>query len=470
MIVGIEIGSHLLRAVRFSRFAVGRKPDRVAEVPIQMPLQTGQNPAECLAESIRLLLKELGTEKASVAVAIPSAWCVYRVASFPYRAPEKIESTLRYTLEGRLPQPIESYVTEPLTDILPAGQEGAQLLVAACLIDRIRLLIETLRAAGMEPCIVQPAAVALARGLAAADAGQENRGTWLIRLDGSDCEAALVYREKVRACYVLPLGELNLNHGEEIEAVSQRIRFAARADQLGEDTSGYDRIVLLAPAETTAALADSLERKLEAPVEVRASDTPESKWAIACDMAAQAAKQKHAAVNLRRGELAYRPFTRRLERRLVAGLVLAVAIAAMIGVYALRGISGARREIQHTLARQQALLSEVFDAAATIDDLEAAVSNARKEAQAIERTLMVSCVRRWWNLMALVPKGSNVSFEMVDINQTHIRIKVVARDGDRAAALQRRLQSTPTFMPNPTSKMARLPNGGVSLEMELRYK
>lgn len=470
MIIGIEISPNMLRAVRFSRFAVGRKPDRVAEVPIRMPLQADQNPAECLAEPIRLLLQELGAEKATVAVAVPSAWCAYRKASFPYRAAAKIESTLRYTLEGRLPQPIESYVAEPLTDILPTGREGAQILVATCLIDRIRSLIEALRAANLEPCIVQPAAVALARCPAASGTGQKNRGTGLIRLDGNNCEAMLVCKGETLACYVLRLEDLNLNHDEDVETLSQRIRFAARADQLGENIPGYDRIVLLAPSETTVALAKSLERHLEAPVEAHASDTPESKWAIACDMAAQAAKQKHTAVNLRRGELAYRPFTRRLERRLVAGLILAVAIAAMIGVYTLRSLSGARREIQHTLACQQALLSERFDTTATIHDLEAAVINARKEARAIKRTLMVSCVRRWWNLMTLIPQGSNVRLELVDINQTRIRIKAAARDGDRAAALQRRLQSTPAFMPNPTSKMAKLPNGGVSLEMELRYK
>ena len=171
MVVGIEIGSYVLRAVRFGRFAVGRKPDCVAEVPIQMPLQPDHNLVECLTEPIRLLLKELGAEKATVAVAIPSAWCAYRVASFPYRAPAKVESTLRYALEGRLPQPIESYVAEPLTDILPAGREGAQLLVATCLTDRISSLIEAFCAAGVEPRIVQPAAVALARCYGASDAG-----------------------------------------------------------------------------------------------------------------------------------------------------------------------------------------------------------------------------------------------------------------------------------------------------------
>ena len=473
MIVGIEIGSDSLRAAAFKRFAAGRKPDRTAEVPFGLPSE-GDDFAKRLTAAIRLLFKELSADRPTVAVAIPSAWCAYRVASFPYRAPTRVEGTLRYALEGRLPQPIESYVTEPLTDILPAGADGARLLVAACPSDRMRLLLDAFHAVGVEPCIVQPAAVSLARAALrrSADATGQGGGTWLVRLAGSDCEAVLACDGAVRACHVLRVGGLSLERAEDVKKIAQRLRFIVRANRLGEAASDYDRVALLARPEVNGSLAESLERHLGTPVSAPAAGGPDSKWAVVCDMAAQAAKRRHSAVNLRRGELSYRPFARRAERRIVAALALAVAIVCMIGGYTARRIFQARRDLRDTLVRQRQALAEVSsEVAVPIDDLydlTAVVANALKEAGAVERTVVVSCIPRWWDVMHLATR--KVTFDLIDISEKRIKIEAVALDGGAAAAFQRALQSLPGFMPNATSKMVGLPNGRISLKMELRYR
>ncbi|MCD6415321.1 MAG: hypothetical protein J7M08_01320 [Planctomycetes bacterium] len=403
-------------------------------------------------------------------MAIPSSWCAYRVVSFPYRAPARVEGTFRFALEGRLPAPIESYVAEPVTDIIAAGAQGSRLTACACPVERLELLLEAFRAAGVEPRIVQPSAVCLARYLATRGAGDGGRGGWLIRLDGADCEVVLATEGQVRACYVVSLVDLDLSDPASIESASERVGLVARAHQIGDGGAGPEEITLLAPAGLSAALAESLQRHLVAQVRQPGADAMESKWLVAYQAAAQVARRKGSVVNLRRGELAYQSFPGKMQRRAALALALALATVCMMGLYTVRGLAEAHRQIAQALVRQRAVAQEVCGAPSSVYALEAAVADARKEAQAVERAGVVSCIERWRDLMLRVPPALGVNFELLDIDQTRIRIKAVAPDSKRAEEFERRLRGSPVFVPSATSKMSRLSTGGISIETELRYR
>ena len=196
MIVGIELSDGTLRAVRMEHFRPGRAPESIADIAYTPAVPGGVPPAE----AISALMRQVGAENATVAVAVPSSWCIYREVSFPYRAARRVESTLTYALEGRLPGKVEGYVIEPLTDIHPAGAAGAHLLVAACPRERLKDLLAEFRSAGVDPCIVQPAVASLARVL---PGGEE---TLLVRLAGIELEVAFLRDGEVLACEVIQMG------------------------------------------------------------------------------------------------------------------------------------------------------------------------------------------------------------------------------------------------------------------------
>ena len=125
MIIGIEMDATALRAVRFSRFRPNRAPDETFEMPLAGTTE------DDLTAAFAEVARQFRATTAVVAVAVPSSWCFFRTVSFPYRNATRIEATLKYSLEGRLPGSVEDYVVEPLCGIQPAGAGGSRLLAAA---------------------------------------------------------------------------------------------------------------------------------------------------------------------------------------------------------------------------------------------------------------------------------------------------------------------------------------------------
>ena len=219
MIVGIELSDGTLRAVRMDRFRPGLAPESISDIAYTPAVPDGVPPAE----AISTLMRQIGAEDAAVAVAVPSSWCFYREVAFPYRAARRVESTLTYALEGRLPGKVEGYVIEPLTDIHPAGAAGAQLLVAACPSDRLKDLLAEFRSAGIDPCIVQPAVVSLARVL---PGGEE---TLLVRLAGNELEVAFLRNGEVLACEVIQWAAAQSSEVPDARVLAGKVRSAVRA-------------------------------------------------------------------------------------------------------------------------------------------------------------------------------------------------------------------------------------------------
>ncbi len=464
MIVGIEIGRATLRAVAYRRFSPGREPDAVAEAPIG-PTGPGEgDPSARMAEAVRRVLAELGARNPVVALAIPTAWCAYRTVRFPYRSPARVEGTLRYALEGRLPQPIEAYATEPLTSVLPAGADGARVFVAACPAARLSALLEACKAAGVDPCIVQPAAVSLAHD-PAAPGGADG---WMIRLDGADCEAVLAAGGEVKACGALRLGEPD--PARALDA-AQSIRFALRAQELEAAENGSDSVRLIGPPEQTEALAEPLEQALGVPVALAGADEDSTSWAAARGVAAQAARERGTAVNLRRGAHSYEPLARKLDRRVAAALVLAVAAVCMVGVHTVRGIRRAEGDLRAAIGRQEEIASQLADGSASVYGLEAAVVSAREAAAEAMRTRVVSCLGRWRDLMVEIPATPHITLSSIDIDQARIHLKALSTDGDQAEKLRQDLQRSAVFdLQEESSTVSKQPTGAFTVELYLRYR
>jgi type II secretion system protein L len=462
MIVGIELSAGTLRAVRMDRFRPGRAPESVSDISYT-PTDPGGVPP---AEAISTLMRQIGARHAAVAVAVPSSWCFYREVSFPYRAARRVESTLTYALEGRLPGKVEGYVIEPLTDIHPTGSTGAQLLVAACRSERLKDLLAEFRSAGVDPCIVQPAVVAVARVVP----GREE--TLLVRLAGDELEVAFLRDGQVIACEVIQWAAAHSRDLPEAHVLARKVRSAVRAYEVSHGASSFQRIALLAPQSIRATLAAELQSALEFPVAPFGDLANDALCPAALGAAAEAEERKHLAVNLRGGEFVYPPYARRIERRLVAALALATAVVALLGVHLLRQTLDLQKTIAADHAREAALFTEItgMRAEPNIKVIEATVAAARKETHRTDRLRIVSCLNRWADLLKLVPANVNVTFDKLDIDQQ--RIAITGHAGDAAAiwAFRTNVEASTVFQPDPPVVTRNPGSSEATFTMELRYR
>lgn len=453
MIVGIEVTSAALRAVRLDRFRPGRAPERVMEVPFVPVGANGLPPAETVSK----LLRDLDARGAVVAVALPSAWCFYRRVAFPYPNARRVESTLAYALEGRLPGKIENYVIEPLSDLLPAGG-GAHLHVAACSSDRLKDLLATFQAAGVEPCIVQPAVAALARII---PSPQE---TLLVRFDAGTLEVAVLRNGEVLCADVM--------HAVAADGIVRHVLNAVRAREVSDGTGAFRRAVLVAPGGVAATVAEELQSALGVPLEPPSGSIDALPWLAATGVAADAAQRRHAASTLRRGPWAYRPYARRTERRVVAALALALASVCLFGVYTLRLTADVEGAIRRARAAQAKLFTEVtgLSAVPNLKLMETAVANALKESDRTGRTRVVSCLGRWSDLMKLAPADGSVTFETIEIGQQRLSLSGRAAGPEAVYAFRRNVEASAAFQSDPPV-VTKSPRGAeATFTMELRYR
>ncbi len=462
MIVGIELSDGTLRAVRMDRYRPGHAPERISDIAYTPAGPDGVPPAE----AISTLMRQVGAEEAAVAVAVPSSWCFYREVAFPYRAARRVESTLTYALEGRLPGKVEGYVIEPLTDIHPAGSAGAQLLVAACPSDRLKNLLAEFRSAGVDPCIVQPAVVSLCRVL---PGGEE---TLLVRLAGNELEVAFLRGGEVRACEVIQWAAAQSRQAPDARLLAGKVRSAVRAYEVSRGACSFRRAVLLAPESIRAALSAELQSALELPAPPTGDPADDARYPAALGAAAEAEERKHLAVNLRGGEFAYPPYARRIERRLVAALALAMALVLLLGVSLLRRTMEVQKTMAADRAREAALFTEVtgIRGVPNIEVTEAAVAAARKEITRSDRLRIVSCLNRWADLMKLVPTDMTVALDTLDIGQDRIAVAGRARDTTAASAFRAKVQASSVFQPDPHFVTRAAGGSGATFSMELRYR
>lgn len=459
MTVGIEIGSDALRAIS----------TRSSERPTAVTPYSGR--VEDLAEALRRLLTELGGRAKRAALAVPSHWCHYRTVRFPYRSPVRIERTLRYALEGRLPGPIDGYIVEPVGDIENVGATGARVAVAACERDALAGVLDACRSAGVGPCVIQPALVSAVRHTVRVGRDVARAGALLVRVSGARCDLAWTKDGNLIAAQTFHLGSIDARDPNSAEALGGRVRLAVRAHLASDGAAGAERAFVTAPARVAEAFAEAIGTAVGVPAEPVTDDRVEADFFAPLGAAEDAETRKHLAVNLRQGALAYRPYAQRTDRRIAAALFLACALAGAWTLSEARDIVRIGRQMTATRQRQAELYREVAgDGPPAIRPMRAAILRLRADAEGSPLAQTTSALRRWVALMALVPKGSRIAFETIDIQQRGLQIVAHAPAASDIWGFRENVRRSALFQPDPRTSTENRPAGGVSLRMELRYR
>jgi type II secretion system protein L len=454
MIVGFELTSHSIRAVAFERGRVGYAPDRFTEVPFS-PDEDGLPGADALREAVR----GLGENAELIALATPADWCHYRTVRFPYKSAGRIESTLKYAVEGRVPGPIEEYTVEPL-GAPREDADGASLYVAACRTARLTRLLERFRSAGIDPAAVMPVPSAL---VSSAD---RLKGRSLIARKGPDgIDLALCDEGRLAAAGRIAVTETESGLARAGDEVRRTVELWCAAGGLARP----ERICLIAAGEEASLLSAALREATGLPVERAEVD---ERVAAAWGAAKEAVEKKSAAVSLRRGGLAYQPYAQRLEKRVAAALVLSAVLLAVVGFGAIRKINEVADVLRQVSARQSDLYREVTGAPGPVNTIAMrATLETERKAAAQRGGAGVSCLRRWIDLMNLLPKEGDFVFSNLNFSQSGVTFTATAGKGAAAWELNNRITASQVFERDEAFRVdERMTDGRVKFTMELKYK
>lgn len=185
--LGINIGDELLSAALVSGTGREARVTACASAPL------AADSPDALAEGLRLLRERLGgaSVKADRCVAGLSLSCLsLRNLSLPFSDEKQLRQILPFELEEQLLLPLEEQIAATVFTVKKG--DGAALLAAAAAKSLLREKLTLLRAAGLEPDSVCPAAYALSDRLCRADhAG----GSFLLLHSGPESVQLVLLRQ-----------------------------------------------------------------------------------------------------------------------------------------------------------------------------------------------------------------------------------------------------------------------------------
>lgn len=394
----------------------------------------------------------------ATASSIPGDAVCHRILHLPFSDAGRLAAAVPYELESQVPFELDGSLAA--FTVLARGPEGAELLAAMARSEQVRAHLEDMRAAGLDPAVVDLGALATA-GLV-----QRARRDALVLELREDGAVALLRDGRLVAFHGL---------GRPAERAADEARWstlALFAEATDRGAEGPPPVVV------TAGSVDGLPQRLGAPVAPLADSVPP--WAAgvrpaelrAVALAARAAGLLPLGLNFRTGELRYHPPAEAARR----DLRLTVALAALVAVLAVGSLAlriGLRR------AELDALRSEIRSSVTGIVPPSAAGTERirlRGAVEALERRLGMlggEAADRGSKLDLLlaitraVPEGTAFSVADLSADEDGVRIRARTDSYEAVDVLTRALAELPGLGPPEVRDVKTGVDGKVEFRMTL---
>jgi general secretion pathway protein L len=463
-ILGLDLGSHSVKAVEFRQTLRGVEVAQLRSLPLD-------DPAPALASELRdfVQMHDLPTEH--VVVSLAGDRVSTRRLSFPFRDRRKIGPAVPFEVEAQVPFELDDF----FVDWEIVGQQKAHTEVTATLAPRseVALLLETIRDAGINPRTVEAEGLVLANlasvfeldgtrlladighrkttlclcvngravaartvpiaGLAITEALARERGIAELEAEGvkisdgifggtgrNESPAGVAVADQLAREMVRTLGSLETAAGDgEGPPLSEIVLMGGTAhlhrldEFLAEHTGLRVGRLALPPAEVGAALVAGGDPVIFAP-------------AIA--LAVRGSMRARTRMNFRQDELARRIDLRKLGRELrwtagLAGIALLLACASTVANITLQSRRAERLEKQTA-----SLYQEAFPGRPAAGGVLAAMKEAVRGAEQRADTLGIyrgnlSALQVLAEISSRVPADLDVVFEELSIDRQVIQIK-----------------------------------------------
>jgi len=155
--LGLEIGSANIKMVELSGTSPSLKNLAIRPTPSGVIQEGSITEPGALADVIKEMLAEMRTRKRYVVTAASNLAVITRTLQVPKMPIKQLEEAVRWEAERYIPFPIDEVVLDyaPL-DQMEAVQDGEQMdvVVGAARQETVASLVEALKAAGLEPLII----------------------------------------------------------------------------------------------------------------------------------------------------------------------------------------------------------------------------------------------------------------------------------------------------------------------------
>ncbi len=372
--VGIDIGSHSLKAVVASKKGPSVLISRFVEIPVS---RSGPAEAEELAAAMEELCKHLKIGSALVVSCISTQQATVRNLEIPFSEEEKARQILKFQTEPYLAFPIEKVIVDFYnTESAPEGR--MKVLLTAIHKDAIKEHLALLSRSQIDPEVVDVDFMALSNTVIRAEPGLREGAAVVFDVGASKTVACYLQEGKLLAVRCITLAgddfttaiskELGVSF-EEAERIkvaggisddstqgraerarsaigSVLKRFAAELDRTmhyfaSQVRAGtFNKVILCGGAASLPGLDGFLAERLSAEVSVispsealknrSGQQLPLPRFATAAGLALRGLGESLCLQNFRQEEYAYsRPF-RRLRKRLALSGALVFGVAAVL--------------------------------------------------------------------------------------------------------------------------------------------
>lgn len=185
-LLGVDIGSASIKLVELSRQAQGCRVEAYGMEPLppNAVVDDQFSDVERIGEAIRELKRQCGcrSKRAALALSGPSA-VIKTLAVDAGLADADVEATIEVEAERHLPGPPDEVAYDfEVQGLSPLDPKQAEAVLAACPKAQLSRGVAVLRAAGLQPAVIEIGDLALARGLAEARNALDGDGEGLTAL------------------------------------------------------------------------------------------------------------------------------------------------------------------------------------------------------------------------------------------------------------------------------------------------
>jgi len=193
--LGVDIGSAWIKAVELASGRGGLSVRTRVRVPTPPgTVQAGRISAPgVVGRALRQALGHAGVRTRRVVASVSGQVALVREVRLPHLAGDELHEAARFEVMRYLPYPITeaTYDAFVLDEVQDNGATRMEVLVAAARTDLLAQHVETLRAAGLEPFVIDVEPFALLRAMVSADA-LEGRAALYIHIGATHTELLIV--------------------------------------------------------------------------------------------------------------------------------------------------------------------------------------------------------------------------------------------------------------------------------------
>lgn len=185
--IGIDLGTHSIKAVQLSNFGDGLKVERAALLKLQGDGMSEEKRNEESVRALRSFASSFQVKRSTVITALPGQDTFIRYLRFPKMPPEELRNSIELEADQNLPYDLTEVSTDSvvLEEITERGETIMKILLVAAKNEMIDKTLNLLRSVGISPNILGITTLAIADAFEANGGFQPDETVALINIGAS---------------------------------------------------------------------------------------------------------------------------------------------------------------------------------------------------------------------------------------------------------------------------------------------